>query len=318
MFTSVIILIVTQCCLASELVYNEYHYEYLHQPLECNFLDENVKTKLTILVKSSTDHFDRRNVIRLTYGENNSELENFNLQTFFELGLPTNASTQVLIDDESNENWDILQGDFIDSYRNLTRKTIMGFEWATNNCLNTDFFLLVDDDVLVYPRNLLSTLNSYTKDDLLFMGDLDKNSTVIRDRKHSHFVSYEEYKKKKFPPVAFGGAILFSYRAFHDIFDVMPFIKFIWLEDVFIALAANATHINAIDNPKFFIRKSIKKVTKMQALHGIDNPEDFSKYWKLLAKTQTIFFKKKAKRKIFKRKNKKDKKKKVLRKKSKK
>jgi hypothetical protein len=44
---------------------------------------------------------------------------------------------------------DIVQGQFIDSYRNLTNKGVMGYKWISKNCMNAEIVLKVDDDAFV-------------------------------------------------------------------------------------------------------------------------------------------------------------------------
>lgn len=55
----------------------------------------------------------------------------------FLLGLPTNDNNSVVqrkILAESEKYRDIIQEDFIDSYNNLTLKSIMMLKWITNSC----------------------------------------------------------------------------------------------------------------------------------------------------------------------------------------
>ena len=42
-----------------------------------------------------------------------------------------------------------IRNDFIDSYRNLTVKSIMALKWATEHCKNAKLIFKMDDDTLV-------------------------------------------------------------------------------------------------------------------------------------------------------------------------
>lgn len=273
-------------------------FTYLKVPHDCDFQGQNVKTKLTIIVKSSTEHFGRRTAIRNTYGSPNHGLQNLTSQTFFTLGLPKNPLIQSLIDKESSKYGDILQADFLDTYHNLTFKTVMGFQWATENCLNTDFFLVVDDDVLVSLKNLLLTLNKYEKHDLLYMGELVQDHKVIRNKNHRHYISYEELEIEKYPPVMYGAATLYSQRAFQAIRDMIPFTKHIWIDDAFIALAASAMNIKPTVNPHFYISNIPGHYQNVQVSHGFENPEDLKRCWNLLEGHYDILFKRCFQRKV--------------------
>lgn len=84
----------------------------------------------------------------------------FWLQVIFLLGR-ANSTFQPLIEREADEFGDILQGTFIDSYRNLTYKHAMGLRWVTTACPSADFILKTDDDVFVntaYLESYLPTL----------------------------------------------------------------------------------------------------------------------------------------------------------------
>ncbi len=55
---------------------------------------------------------------------------------------------------------DLVQGDFEDTYYNLTLKTISGMRWVVEKCPKSRFYFLVDDNVYVSPKNLLRLLHN--------------------------------------------------------------------------------------------------------------------------------------------------------------
>lgn len=60
----------------------------------------------------------------------------FHVQTIFLVGQTTNNQTQTKIIEESQNYHDIIQESFIDTYKNLTLKTVMMLKWVTDNCAN--------------------------------------------------------------------------------------------------------------------------------------------------------------------------------------
>ena len=66
----------------------------------------------------------------------------------FLLGNPP-SSPIAQIRKENDLYHDIVQEDFIDSYRNLTVKSIMALKWATEHCKNAKLIFKMDDDTLV-------------------------------------------------------------------------------------------------------------------------------------------------------------------------
>ncbi|XP_045211224.2 beta-1,3-galactosyltransferase 1-like [Mercenaria mercenaria] len=106
---------------------------------------------LTVLVvfNTATDHFERRQAIRNTWTNDSYYSDLATVRVLFLLGRTTNRIVQAGIEMEFKEHKDILQGDFIDSYYNLTHKGVMGFKWITERCRNADMILKMDDDILV-------------------------------------------------------------------------------------------------------------------------------------------------------------------------
>uniref|UniRef100_A0A1L8E185 Hexosyltransferase n=3 Tax=Nyssomyia neivai TaxID=330878 RepID=A0A1L8E185_9DIPT len=81
------------------------------------------------------------------------------MKVIFLLGVTTSNETQGQIVAESEQYGDIVQENFIDSYNNLTLKTVMLLKWVTNNCIDrVRFVMKCDDDVFVNVPNLLHIL----------------------------------------------------------------------------------------------------------------------------------------------------------------
>ena len=81
-------------------------------------------TKIVCIVHSALNHQEKRKIIRKTWSQASKDLPN--LQIVFVLGTSTVKSDVKGIYLEADEYKDILMGDFIDSYRNLSYKNILG------------------------------------------------------------------------------------------------------------------------------------------------------------------------------------------------
>lgn len=64
----------------------------------------------------------------------NSADANFSVKVVFLVGETSSNETQLRISQESYMFGDMIQESFIDSYNNLTLKTIMMLKWVTTNC----------------------------------------------------------------------------------------------------------------------------------------------------------------------------------------
>ena len=98
---------------------------------------------LLVLVTSGLQHGERRRAIRETWGR----------QTRLVFLLGTTQTVQPGLEEEleteSHQFGDIVREDFLDSYQNLTLKTIAGIKWAGEHCPQASFVLKTDDDMYV-------------------------------------------------------------------------------------------------------------------------------------------------------------------------
>lgn len=153
-----------------------YFYEYapvykqnfpftLRERLKC----EDNKTFLVILVTSRPADVEARQAIRLTWGSRRFWWGN-QVLTLFLLGHggKTEDSLALSIEDESILYGDIIRQEFLDTYNNLTLKTIMAFRWVTQFCPSARFFMKTDSDVFVNTGNLVKfLLNSNTSENFI-------------------------------------------------------------------------------------------------------------------------------------------------------
>ncbi|NXQ31487.1 B3GT2 galactosyltransferase, partial [Alaudala cheleensis] len=54
-----------------------------------------------------------------------------------------------VLQEEDEAHGDLLQQDFLDTYNNLTLKTLMGLEWVTRFCPNATYVMKADSDVFL-------------------------------------------------------------------------------------------------------------------------------------------------------------------------
>lgn len=83
----------------------------------------------------------------------------FSVKTIFLVGKTPNNVTQAKLTEESRKYGDLLQESFLDSYNNLTLKTIMMLKWVNLKCdEKVKFLMKCDDDTFVNVPNLIHTL----------------------------------------------------------------------------------------------------------------------------------------------------------------
>ena len=79
-----------------------------------------------VMVHTAMEHFFRRKEMRRTW-LNTTHYSPKHLKVIFLVGTTGNKTMQEQLRNESNVFHDIIQGDFVDTYRNLTNKGVMGY-----------------------------------------------------------------------------------------------------------------------------------------------------------------------------------------------
>ena len=82
---------------------------------------------LLIMIHSAPGNLKKRNVIRETWGQESSLVT-----TLFLVGW--SEEYQVELEEENMKYRDLIQGNFLDVYRNMTYKHVMALKWATYHC----------------------------------------------------------------------------------------------------------------------------------------------------------------------------------------
>lgn len=88
------------------------------------------KTKpiiLLILVHSAPVNLQKRNAIRETWGQ-----QSISVITLFLVGISSHYKKELI--EENSMYKDLIQGNFVDVYRNITYKHVMGLKWVTYYC----------------------------------------------------------------------------------------------------------------------------------------------------------------------------------------
>lgn len=110
-------------------------------------------TEIIFWIHTAPDHVRKRLTLRLTWGNTKTNLIKANTAMVFFLGLikpdGTSKKKQKMLEYESELYGDIIQEDYIDSYRNMSYKAISGARWVTNHCPQAKLVIKADDDALI-------------------------------------------------------------------------------------------------------------------------------------------------------------------------
>ena len=200
---------------------------------------------LLIIVSSSPEHFNQRELIRQTWASDS--FLNSRWKTVFLLGQSENYTEELQREEEFYG--DLIRADYYEDYWNQTFKIEMGFEWADRYC-SFSFLLKADDDVFINTPAVLNLLNkSSTPKEKLYMGFVYKNPVV--QRRGKWLVTREEYNETHFPNFCAGPGFILSrdvVRLFVDIFDTIPKFK---IDDVYVGMLAKEAGVTGMHNSGF-------------------------------------------------------------------
>ncbi|XP_014825976.1 PREDICTED: beta-1,3-galactosyltransferase 5-like [Poecilia mexicana] len=213
-------------------------------PLVC----QRAKPYLIAIVTSAPANQGARQAIRDTWG-GQVEVRGLRVMTLFMVGVASDPGLGKLLIEEAREKGDLIQGRFLDSYSNLTLKTLAMLGWARRFCPQAHFLAKVDDDVFFNPSVLLHFLNKsrnpYEQGDL-YLGRVHLHVAPNRDPDSKHYLPSGAYPLSVFPDYCSGTAYVFSRSALLKVAlaaSASPLSTPLPPEDVFVGLCAYAAGV---------------------------------------------------------------------------
>lgn len=243
---------------------------------------------LVLLVTTTHQQQKVRMAIRTTWGKEQL-IHGKRVVTFFLLG--TSPNPKDLISEEFATYKDFIQKDFLDTYYNLTLKTLMGLEWITQYCPQTHYVMKTDTDMFVNPFYLVELLMRKNQTSNLFTGFLKPNDSPIRNVQSKWYVSKAEYDGDKYPPFCSGTGYVFSVDVAQKIYNISFSIPLFKLEDVYVGICLDRLNITLKElhqKTVFFASKhpfSVCAYRKLVTSHGFQ-PQEITLYWEALQRTQ--------------------------------
>lgn len=211
---------------------------------------------VTVIVCSAVPNFEARLAIRSTWAQDATSLRG--VRVFFLLGRSSNQSLNAAVGDESIQYSDIIQEDFLDSYNNLTLKSVMLLKWVGQNCANAQYVMKTDDDMFVHLPNLFRLLRTKDRSHLL-MGCLIKGAVPVKDWNSKWFVPEVIFPGRVYPPYLSGTGYVLSQDTVPILYRTALRTPFFYLEDIFITgVCASRAGLKPINNEgfKFYKRKT--------------------------------------------------------------
>lgn len=195
---------------------------------------------LVIMVLSVHTHVDTRAAIRKTWGRAARpgvwpKIGNLkhNVKLIFLFGKPKTELGNKIVNAESKIYGDIVQADFVDSYFNLTYKTVTGIRWVAEFCPRAHYILKADEDVFVHVYNLLQFLSKREeKRNGVIYGHALHNSDVFREGRWA--VTNSAFPLNVYPTYSCGNTYVISGNMAAHIYYTAGLLPYLNIEDVFV------------------------------------------------------------------------------------
>uniref|UniRef100_A0A8C0C1M3 Hexosyltransferase n=1 Tax=Buteo japonicus TaxID=224669 RepID=A0A8C0C1M3_9AVES len=153
-----------------------------------------------------------------------------------------------VLEEESLLHHDILQQDFLDTYNNLTLKTLMGMEWVSKHCPNASYVVKADRDVFLNLGYLVRQFLIPPKKNFM-TGHIYRNTGPLRNKGYKWYVPHEVYPNNTYPPYCGGPGYVLSGDLASKIYSVAQTLSVINMEDAFMGICLHALGISVTDSP---------------------------------------------------------------------
>uniref|UniRef100_A0A8C4WUR1 Hexosyltransferase n=1 Tax=Eptatretus burgeri TaxID=7764 RepID=A0A8C4WUR1_EPTBU len=248
---------------------------------------------LVLLVSTAPKQFEARQAIRDTWG-NESLLPGINIVRLFLLGSSPSESVNQDLDRESHFH-DIIQQNFMDTYHNLTIKTVMGLHWLAHHCPMAKYVMKTDSDMFVnvefLVQSVLRTQEPPRKN--YFTGYLMRGYSPNRNPSSKWYMSRALYPGDRYPTFCSGTGYIFSGDLSRLLYQASLAIRMLHLEDVYMGLCLAKLHISPVPPPNDFdfnhwhvsysACRYSKLVTSHQFRSPLNHPNSISSTFKLVS-----------------------------------
>jgi len=229
--------VITSCC----------RFNYL-QNVDDVCTDKRSQLLAVIVVCSAVENVARRHAIRTSWGSPD-HLGGLGLRVVYVLGRVEGRDEDVLV--EARRHGDVVQADFVDSYANLSVKSLAALHWAAEHAACARFLVKTDDDTFIN-THLLSRDLSATAHQRFVMGHVIAGAQPVRTPGAKWFTPRSLYAGDTYPTYASGAAYVISGDGIRPLLRAALSSRLFWIEDVYVTgMLARAAGLQLIVNGKF-------------------------------------------------------------------
>ncbi|KAK8722851.1 hypothetical protein OTU49_012084 [Cherax quadricarinatus] len=202
---------------------------------EPDYCQKRPGLQIIAYVHSSIMRVEERNDTRSTWANASAyDLGDISVKVgaVFMVGRPKNDEERNIIQKESQQYHDIVQGDYGDHYRLLSYKGLASLYWINRHCRDVPWTLHSDDDthidIFLFYR-ALKELDPISKQQFICS---HMYGPVLREGRWK--VSPEEYPEKEYPLYCSGGVWFLQTRLISFLLQASKVVPYLWVDDAYI------------------------------------------------------------------------------------
>ncbi|CAL8141233.1 unnamed protein product [Orchesella dallaii] len=194
---------------------------------------------LLIIIQTSRKNFNERKVVRKTWGSVQPD-PSWSVRFLFLMGVDPNNQYETPHDDpvldiELSEFGDLVIGNFLDTWKNSSYKSLSGLKWVLDYCQSADFVFITSDNIFVNVDQIIK----YREEDLaetpppnLYCG-LTRSQVPIRCADCDYFVDTDAFPAAVYPDYCSGIGYGLTVDLIRNLYSVSNQVRFVWISDVF-------------------------------------------------------------------------------------
>ena len=198
-------------------------------------------TSILVYVHSAAYNFKKRLALRRTWA-NVTLFGSYGLKVAFFLGksIPQN---EKLLRRENEKYHDIIQGDFVESYRNLTYKAVFALSWMRKNCKQIKWIIKADDDMFLDMYAFLNYFQVVKSNASLSMLGFCKTKMsdrlIYRESNQScdsKWCISDDYFPglTHYPPHCLGSLTFITGDLLEHLYQATFKVQFFWVDDIYL------------------------------------------------------------------------------------
>ena len=216
-------------------VLNNVNFTYAINPIR----DKCRDTNLFIVVVSAPANYIQRKLIRTTWA---AHLIGSTRYAFL-IGSTNRPKIQKKINNESSIYEDLIQVDMLDTYMNLTLKSVALLHWSFHFCSGARFILKCDDDIYINMRNLHVAIQQLPSKTPNVYGTAVTNLKPLRpalnnnqpsDDSDKWIVNQEMWPWSTYPTYVSGGCYLIDSMAIGPLLAAAQTTPYFPFEDLYV------------------------------------------------------------------------------------